>query len=405
MSFLDRIRNAFKEELPEEELTFEETMSRLEDFRKKSLEDTAERAYERVSYILDEVESLLSLVKELEKANPEGIQPGPKAVKERFCSTAKKQLESLEKPEKNIDSIRDFINKAYSIIHNLGGLTERQGMHVKFFFHEDFKPLGKKAKELSATVDETRRLLMDDPAYIKIANLSKQMEELGKARAEKSSKIPVIKNGIERVEDEIQRISKEIEGIDIKGFDSCRKDIEALEKKKGIISQKITSMLSIEKLLKKLVHERGGSELLVKYIESPLEALLKDNEMRIKDFVRQALELAEKGMDIDEKKMKKANDIINTEQLETEKANLVRANQELESKRSYLENDIMPRIERKKKLEEEQKRLEDDARKMKGTLEQLPKDISSIEKQKEDLRKKIAEEAARVMGTRIRLKL
>jgi len=410
MGFFDRIRNAFKKEETKEEveLSLEELISQLDKKIAEQESEIIEKSYGNIETIENELESLSQLIGSLEKLQPEGIMPGPKAVKERFCSYSKNQVASIKMPSKDLDEIREFLNKTYSIVHNLGGLTQRQIMHIEFFFKEDFRPIIKKSREISDMINETRGIMRSkNSGYEQVKNLHEKIKELDKTRSEKNSKMAVISDGVERLKTENEKLSVDVSKIDIGDFKKYREEINALENEKNLIEQNIASFLSIEKLLKKLIHENETEdELLDMYTESPVKALLRDGEMKIMGFVKAALELHGKGsIDVDEKKIEKANNIINNiDHLKKQKKELLVAIEELEKKKGHMQNVIAPKIEEKKKLEGEKSRTESDMKKLQESLEKIPKELAGIEDQKKALKKKIADTASEIMGMNVRIR-
>lgn len=407
MSFLDRIRGALNQEQEptELELSLEELISRIDEKTSKQDKDLTEKAYSIIEDIHSNLSDLSNIIGILEKVEPESGLPGPKAVKDRFCVTARQQLASVETPAKEINEIREFLNKTHTLINNLGNLTQRQLMHIQFFFKQDFIPVSKKMKQINSKINEARNILRSRLEVAKIKELYKKVKELDRSIIEKGSKSAVIKKGIERLEKDIEDTKKNISKLDTSDYEKTSQATASLENKRSIIEQKITSFLSVEKLLKKLVHEQGGSALINLYIESPVKALLEDKELAITKFVRQALELQEKGgIEVDEKKIEKANKIINTDYLKTNRKNLLEVLEELEKKKEYMENTAKPKMEKKKRLEQELSKLETDMDKLKNNLEKLPEEIKNLERKKSSLEQNIAQEASQVMKTIIRIR-
>jgi DNA repair exonuclease SbcCD ATPase subunit len=411
MGLLDRLRNSFKKEevVEEVDLSLEEIISRVDKkFEEKESEVTG-KSYEKVRLITDELDSLSGLIAELEKLDPEGVMQAPKAVKERFCSYSKNQIESIKKPSKDIEEIRAFLNKTYTIVHNLGGLTQKQIMHIEFFFKEDFRPIIKRSREISDMINEAREIIRTgnlDP-YRKIKELHENMRGFDRVKIEKNNKITVIKNGIERLKAENKKLSEEIGKIDTGDFQQCSSEIEEAEKKLSNIEQDLSSFLSIEKLLKKLVHEKEiKNKLLDLYTESPAKALLQDKELELVGFVKEALELHKKGsIDVDEKKIEKAAKIIgNTNYIKEQREKLLSAINELDKKQVYMQDVISPKIERKKKMEEEKERIQSDMKRLEENLEKLPKEIEEVEEKKTALKEDIAAKASEIMNAKVRLK-
>ena len=410
MGFLDKLRKSFKKEevIEEIELSLEELIARADKKIEESESEAVEKAYELVEEIAKELEALSVLIDNLAKLDPEGVMQAPKAVKKRFCSYSKNQIGSLKKPTKETTTIRDFLNKTYTTVHNLGGLTQKQIMHIEFFFKDDFRPVIKKSREISDIVDEARKCLRADmPDYKKIKDLHKKMQELDKSINEKNSRIAVIHSGLERLRNDQKELSGRIGSIDTGDFKQCSHEIEEMEKKISNIEQELASFLSIEKLLKKLVHEKKiKNELLDAYTQSPVKALLKDEDLKITGFVKEALELHKKGsIDVDEKKIEKAAKIIDsTDYLKEQRKMLSEAIKETDKKKGHMNNVIMPKLDRKKAAEDEKTRVESDIKKLEENLEAVPREIEDIEKKKKALKEQIADTASKAMNAIVKIR-
>ena len=90
--------------------------------------------------------------------------------------------------------------------------------------------------------------------------------------------------------------------------------------------------------------------MLALYTESPAKALLNDKDLKIVGFIKEALELHEKGeIEVDQKKIGKAHNIINMiGHLKSQKKELLGLIEEEEKKKEYMQNIILPKVEKKK---------------------------------------------------------
>jgi len=244
-------------------------------------------------------------------------------------------------------------------------------------------------------------------AYRKIKDMHKNMQELDRSINENNSRVAVIHSGIERLRNDQKELSDKIDSIDTGDFRQYSNEIDEAEKKTRLIEQDLASYLSIEKLLKKLVHEKEmKNELLDAYTESPVKALLQDEEMKIMGFVKEALELHKKGsIDVDEKKIEKATNIIgNPGYLKEQRKRLLEAMKETDKKKEHMNKIIMPRLESKEALEEEKSRVGSDIKKLEESLTKIPKEIEGIEQQKKLLKEQIEGAASEIMKAKIRIK-
>ncbi len=411
MGLLDRLRNSFRKEetVKEVELSLDEIIARADKKIEEAESEAVAKAYESVEKTAKELEALSVLIDNLEKLSPEGVMQAPKAVKKRFCSYSKNQIASIKTPPKELAAIKEFLNRTYTTVHNLGGLTQKQIMHIEFFFKEDFRPVIKKSREISDIIDEARQCIRagNTDAYRKIKDMHKNMQELDRSINENNSRVAVIHSGIERLRNDQKELSDKIDSIDTGDFRQYSNEIDEAEKKTRLIEQDLASYLSIEKLLKKLVHEKEmKNELLDAYTESPVKALLQDEEMKIMGFVKEALELHKKGsIDVDEKKIEKATNIIgNPGYLKEQRKRLLEAMKETDKKKEHMNKIIMPRLESKEALEEEKSRVGSDIKKLEESLTKIPKEIEGIEQQKKLLKEQIEGAASEIMKAKIRIK-
>jgi len=165
MGLLDRLRNSFRKEetVKEVELSLDEIIARADKKIEEAESEAVAKAYESVEKTAKELEALSVLIDNLEKLSPEGVMQAPKAVKKRFCSYSKNQIASIKTPPKELAAIKEFLNRTYTTVHNLGGLTQKQIMHIEFFFKEDFRPVIKKSREISDIIDEARQCIIQMP--------------------------------------------------------------------------------------------------------------------------------------------------------------------------------------------------------------------------------------------------
>ncbi|MFH0832304.1 MAG: hypothetical protein V1900_01090 [Candidatus Aenigmatarchaeota archaeon] len=406
MGILNRIRNVFREEqkITELEISLEDLILRLDKRTDEQNKEITEKSYERIKPIENELDSLKRSIDEFEKLEHAGVLEGSKAVKERFCQYSKNQLDAIIKPSKNLHEIRYFLNNTYSIINNLGGLTPRQLMHIEIFFKADFMPMAKKVREISNMVNETMGIMKSDSEfYGHIKDIHEKMKELDNVIIRKNSYMESLSKEIEKLSKENEQISGEISKIDISDSGA----IDELEKNIDLIKQEILSFLSIEKLLKILVHEKGIKDwLLDLYIESPVTALLSDRDMKINHFIKEALKLTEKGdMEVEKKKIDKAKKIIDsTDYLKSKKKELSEAMNELKKKKEYLNNVIAPEIEKKKRRVNEKIRIESNIKNLEKSMEEIPKAIEEAETGKKESKNEIATIASKIMGVKVKIR-
>lgn len=278
MGFLDIFRSA-----PVKQFTIGEAVvlirSELESLQRKNKEE----AYRSALKIHGEISHLVELIEEFSRKEVYDRAKSSAAVKERFCSLSKKQLTSLEKPEKENSFL--FLQSVRSILENLGGLTQRQVLHINFFFREDFKPAAKKLKEITTLLDVAGGGVEHQKAislFENIGNLEKKKAQLSDLIVSDEDKLKIAKEK-HKV---LPQLPKQPDSYELDKAESTLKSLK----------QEVDSLLAIQKTLKKCAYISGiKDELLEMYIESPNAALVQDKDLRILDFANQASTLIQQG--------------------------------------------------------------------------------------------------------------
>src|SRR3989344_9225620 len=133
MSLLGKIRNIFEKE-PElqEELLLDDALKQLNTKIENSKDQILENTYKISTEISSKLKELHLLLSSLEKEDIEDKRGmASKDIKDRFCSVAKQQIKSIEKPEKDFDDVNKFLNDVSHTLNTLGGLTPKQMIHIK----------------------------------------------------------------------------------------------------------------------------------------------------------------------------------------------------------------------------------------------------------------------------------
>ena len=195
-------------------------------------------------------------------------------VKERFCSVALRQLDA-EMPQ----DAALFIQAAGSMLNTLGGLTQRQMLHINVFFRDDFTPIARKMKEIE-------QILVFNQSGSEHRRASMLHQKLGLLEAKsKEAAAP-----ISRLEERKTNLSQQLDEEQGKTYQEP--DDEQLRESRKIMEearQDIDSFLPVQKLLKKYVYARQIKDRLIEaYISSPSSAILQDSELKIIDYVSNA---------------------------------------------------------------------------------------------------------------------
>lgn len=296
-----------------------------------------------------ELRQLHHIIKEFAAAEVPETAKRSGNVKDRFCSVALRQLADMPQDPSAL------LEAAGSMLNTLGGLTQRQMMHINIFFREGFAPIARKMKEIERLMPEQsdsghRRAFM---LYQKLGSLEAKIRETGAS--------------ISKLEEKRAGLSRHLDGEKNKAFqEPDDKKLKEARKALQEARQDIDSFLPVQKLLKKYIYAtKIKDRLLEMYINSPSSAILLDGDLSIVEHVDAASKIFPKLNE------RKRDAIINGRRL-------------LEEKRAVLEQAM------KKENEEAAKYLEERERYSRLVTERQKK-ISSIENELREVSRRVEE--------------
>ena len=279
---------------PVKEYRLDEAMVIIERESEANRSKNSEELYQTALKIYTEMSQLASDIDEFSRKETPELAKSSANVKERFCSLSTRQLNSAVKPDHNNPA--EFIRFARSLFDSLGGLTQRQMIHINFFFKEDFKPVAKKINEINTLLQPAQE--GDDHAKaLSLYRKMKHLEEQKKALDES-----VLTN-----EENLKKLESRRHDLPVLSQQPGSHELDRAENKLKAIRQEIDSTLAIQKLLKKYAYSENLKDPLLEiYVESPSRAILDDGELKIIDYTKKAAELVTAGKietDIPEKKI------------------------------------------------------------------------------------------------------
>src|SRR3989338_3047111 len=281
----------------------------------QSLQSTnKEEQYKTAMQVHSEMEKLYFLVGAFRrKAVPE-LAKSSANVKERFCSISIRQINSL--PEPSSDEPWKYLQSVQNVLNSLGGLTQRQVIHINFFFKEDFSQAGHKINEINTLLNLKQR----GNEHTKSVSMYQKIKNMKNREKELKESISFNQENFKKLEEQKNNLPKFVEHTDAH-------DLEAAEKNLRIIRQDIDSFLGVQKLLKKYAYEAEIKDnLLELYIESPNHAILEDENLRILDYVRSATLLIKEGKINEDLPVKKTDTIIaSADYLQRKREELIKA--------------------------------------------------------------------------------
>ncbi len=404
MNLIERIRGVFHKN--EEAMPLEKALERVNAGIESHKREALHNVYGRTEKIHSGLRELYGLLDAFEQAEVRDKRAkASESVKDRFCKYAKDQIIPLAKPEKDMEAVKAFIGEASAVMQSLGGLTPKQMMHIKFFFSDEIGPVSKKIAEINSLLEETHKLASPEKlgAFLRIRKTAGRIEELDAKIKESLAAIEATKSMIETLKKGMESICAGISSIDTRNFSVARDLISDAENRKSLAEQSADSYLAFGRALKKLKHEKNMNDtLLDAYIESPGKALLADEDLRIIRFMKSLIALHEKGGIDLEKRLGKAESVVNSaEYLKTMRLKIIAAEKELQERKKYFNDEIKPLIDKKEKLEKEKADSEVEMNGAAETAAKLKRDISHAEKEKSELLESLKAELSKELETRV----
>ena len=379
MGFLDFLRKP-----QAKEYSLEEAMGIIEKEVASIKSKNLEKLYQDALKVTWEIRQLAQLIEEFSGKPANELGRSSEGVKERFCALSQKQLASLSAPEK--ENPYEFLRAARLVVGNLGGLTQRQVVHINFFFKEDFRHVGKKINEINLLLTQEGGETEQERAlslYGKLAQLEEQ-----KRSSEQS--IVTGREKLGELEDRRHTLPELAAPPDTQGLDAAEAQLSA-------IKQEIDSFLAIQKTLKKYAYVAESKDhLLNAYIESPSNALLQDSDLKIADFAKAASEFAGEGKIESDKKLAVIADSLGY--LKSKRAELMHAAEEAVTEREkyaaaaeVFEASIKDRTNRMAEIEGELKEVEKSIRSEKDAVQRIGREIT-------DARAELLMLASKILG-------
>lgn len=409
------IKKFFKEEPEEKKFSLKEFESWFEDYTKEKLEKTAEIIEEFNSKIEKNIDESRNKVENLEKAElrnpniPDRVKQLLYGNKESYINKIKNFLENIEMPKKE-DEIKELIEKFETNLDILTKSTQKSYMVMQEFLANESRGVAVAVNMIRITLKElNEKLEKENIVLVKeikeelksIKNIDRRKKELRYNLRERGEKEDKLAKTIEEIEKKIRKLEKSDEFRKMKELIGDKEKI--IEKIKALENNVIHVFSVLEKSFKKFERMTLEEEIVKKYLENPIKALLQDDEFKLFNILNKMKESIIKGtLELRDKKKDKTIEII-------EKIS-----------REYLSDFI----ENYKKLREELKNIEervksieiaDNIETLKLEKESLGKVLNQIKEELEDTKnklenidikniiKKIVEKATELTGTDIKI--
>jgi len=367
------------------ELSLEEKIELLRKTVEANKESVLQKANSNCSKILNTSKELRNVIKTLRtKDVPEKTAKGSREVKNRFCKVALEQLDSLlkEKEFRDVNEIKNLLEETEKTILGLGGLTQKQMAHIRFFFEDDIKVISRKTKGIDSIIRETRSLIRPALDHNKIQN---HLEKINRFEAEKKEKV----NHLEEINNKVmasEKSLKEIEEINpnLNGTDNIQNQIKEAESEAKQLELDIISYLSLGKLLRKYKYTASVEDSLIDmYISEPSQALLEDNELKIIGFLKEALRINQDSkLESDTKRIEAVREIIeNAHVLRNKRKSFIEKKKEIEALKIEMEKTLEPLREKRRQIETKKNSLENEINELKKKHLNIGNEIEALEKE------------------------
>ncbi len=242
-------------------------LENIQNKNKAEIEATASR-------VRSELKQLRQLIKEFDAKETPDFAKRSENVKQRFCEIAAKQLES-EMPQEPAELLR----ATSDMLNGLGGLTQRQILHINFFFKEDFSPIGRKMKE----IEQILRIESSGGDYNRTVMLYQRLKS-------DEAKIKDLGDSVNPLEEKIRELNRKLDDAKSGSIaEPSNSHLLRIRKSLEEVKQEIDSFLPVQKLLKKYAYARQLKDPIIdEYINSPSVALLLDEQLKIIEYVAEA---------------------------------------------------------------------------------------------------------------------
>jgi hypothetical protein len=200
MSLFSRIGRIFREEEPKS-ATLEEALDIIKNRKKEKEVSVLDESYNNSMRIYSEIQDLRSKLSDFNKIKlGEERAKASNDVKDKFCAASERQLSAIEKPEKDLEKIKMFIDGTEKTIASLGGLTPKQMMHVGFFFKGEISAISRKTVVISDLVQSVKNGIKDLDEYEEFFRILDKIKSSEEEIVNRENESRSIKNTIEKLE-------------------------------------------------------------------------------------------------------------------------------------------------------------------------------------------------------------
>ena len=309
-----------REEKVQGKISFSDLDNWLDEKSKITFDDLKDEIKTIINEITDEKNNTIEKIKKLENASlqnpniPNRAKTIMEGNREAFIKRSFQFLDGIELKYDNFDELAKKCDNLEENVTSLAKSTARSYMILNEFFARELRAVSeniKKIEDLSKKIKnsiEKKKIkqitglkgrILDINYKIGLKNsLLKELEDKKAIISEKSSNLNNLKNRIDELK----------ESHDYEDFEKLSKEKENFEKELRNLDSRIFHDFSIiEKALKKYAKIAFNmEELIYSYIENPIKALEKDDNLEIIEVLNKLKVLIEKNkLGIEEKKNEK----------------------------------------------------------------------------------------------------
>jgi chromosome segregation ATPase len=325
------------------QLEYSQARSFFVENTQNKLAETYEEFCEEQKKIAGNIKELETMLKELgETSAEEERAKGSLSVKDTFVERALQAISDISNNNRTFEEIKMFLEDVDSTVKQINGITPKQAMHLKFFFGEQMgkiTAMTKAIEEASKNLEERFKIgFMEKRA--KVQEMFKEIDDLIEKRNQKEVEIEKIPDELKYIKklkkNELQKKDK----IDANEMVSAQEHLDAMIKEKTEVKKELAARLStIDRMLRKYAHKDISAR---DYATDSMKQLLEDEERKIVDILRKAIDSYELGF---EEKEKQAARIFIRNYSDTARkvSQLKELTDKIKKKRHYMNSVYKPR--------------------------------------------------------------
>ena len=381
MKLIEKIKGLFKgkTKVPN---PVEPSINDIDEFITSSINHTNETLKEKASLIYSEIEEILNKINQdliiLESVNLadrktiDKLKQIAEIGKEELIESIKGLLINLRKQKENPDII-EITNKLDLFYHSSAKSHFKATQLIGKEIENLTDSIGKIRKLTEDFMKENSELIKSKALLINVNDINAKRKEKERTKEELTNTINEIENTANKYKKEIERIDNEIEKIEnSQEYKNKINLINEKDKKQEILRETELKVIELidQRILEKYIRIKNEDKLAREYVESPVNALIKDKELRITEILDDIKELIE-NKSILVKEPEKA-----LKKLKIEKKYFI----DLKNRIQFLKEEILNINERTDKISASPKSLEIERIRLENNIKENASDLEALNK-------------------------